>query len=166
MGTFLVLKIDIDYIKFTWNKRYIAWKFVCLHFGNWVWNSTWRGEQSFNENNIARWFWPVRTFKLERFISTLICVMARKWKTFFFSRNVLPHDQQQRIRLIQTVTIKKAEIHSNISLGNKYLRYLGEELGKLCPARNTNALAAIVLSLSQDRSVCSGINITAMRQKP
>ena len=87
-------------------------------------------------------------------------------KNFFFSRNVLPHDQQQRIRLIQTVTMKKAEIHSNTSLGNKYLRYLGEELGKLCPARNTNALAAIVLSLSQDRSVCSGINITAMRQKP
>ena len=52
-------------------------------------------------------------------------------KNYFLSQNVLPHDQQQRIRLIQTVTIKKAEIHSNTSLRNKYLRYLGEELGKL-----------------------------------
>ena len=80
------------------------------------------GEQSFNENNTARWFEPVRTFKLERFISTLICVMCygkKMKKTFFFSRIVLPHDQQQRIRLIQTVTIKKAEIHSSTSLGNK-----------------------------------------------
>ena len=82
-------------------------------------------------------------------------------KLFFLSRIVLPHDQQQG--LIQTVTIKKADIHSNTSLRNEYIHCFGKELGKLCPARNTNAFATIVLS--QDRSGCSGINITAMRQK-
>ena len=44
-------------------------------------------------------------------------------KNYFFSQNVLPHNQ--------TVTIIKAEIYSNASLRNKYIRCFGEDLGKL-----------------------------------
>ena len=88
-------------------------------------------------------------------------------KNYFFSQNVLPHDQQQQwIRLFQTATIIKAEIHSNTSMRNKCIHCFGEDLGKLSCSKYQRS-AAIVLSLSctkrKDRSVCSGINITAIK---